>query len=138
MDWKQRQREQGYKDVLVWLSPEALEALREMEAETDKKRKELINEAILAFAGKESSHEASQSLEERVAALEEKVEQLLNPQDPALEAIKAKKEENKSYKQIATELNEEGIPLPKTSKSSEWTEEIVRKYYKNNKQLQEC
>ena len=133
MSWKQRQREKGWKDVLVWLCPEALEALWEMQEQTDKRRRELINNAILAYAGKESRQEASQTLEERLKEIEARLARLENPQDPAFEAIKAKKEEGKSYKQIAGELNQEGIPLPKTSKSSEWTESIVKKFFSKRK-----
>ena len=100
MSWKQKQREKGWKDVLVWLCPEAIEALQGMENETGKRRRELINNAILAYAGKESSQDASQKLEERLKEIEARLARLENPQDPAFEAIKAKKEEGKSYKEI--------------------------------------
>ena len=130
MTWKERQRAKGWKDVMVWLSPEAVEALGETARETGKKKQTIMNEALLAYAGTEARDQSSQNLEKRIEALETRMERLERPQDKAIEAIKAKRGEGKSYRTIAEELNEEGAPLPPESKSNEWTKSIVEKYFK--------
>lgn len=128
MNWKQKQREKGWQDIMVWLTPEANKALMEMIEETGKKKQELVSEALLTYAGKEARDVSSQKLESRLEALEERVERLEKPQDRSLEVIKAKKEEGKSYKEIAKELNEEEIPRPAGTKGNLWTGDGVRKY----------
>lgn len=129
MNWKQKQREKGWQDIMVWLSPEANKVLMNMIEETGKKKQELVSEALLAYAGLETRDVSSQKLENRIEALEERVERLEKPHDPSLEIIKAKKEEGKSYKEIAKELNEEGIPRPSGTKGNLWTSDGVRKYF---------
>lgn len=130
MNWKQQQRAKGWKDVMVWLSPEAVKALGEAVEETGKKKQTIMNEALLAYVGSEARDKSSQKLESRVEALEARVERLERPQDKAIEAIAAKREEGRSYREIAEELNKEGAPLPPESKSNEWTKSIVEKYFK--------
>jgi len=129
MNWKQKQREKGWQDIMVWLSPEANKALMEMIEKTGKKKQDLVSEALLDYAGKESRVVSSHKLESRLQALEERVERLERPYDPSLEVIKAKKEEGKSYKEIAKELNEEEIPRPSGTKGNLWTSDGVRKYF---------
>jgi hypothetical protein len=130
MNWKQRQREKGWKDIMVWLSPEAVKALGETVEKTGRKKQAIINEALLAHVYGKPGDESSSDLESRVIALETRVERLERPQDKAIEDISAKREEGKSYRRIAEELNEEGAPLPPESKSNEWTKSIVEKYFK--------
>ena len=135
MNWKQKQREKGWQDVMVWLSPGANKALMEMMEETGKKKQELVSEALLAYAGREARKDSSENLEKRVAALEEKIQQLDKPQGTVVQSIEEKKGEGKSYREIAQEFNERGISLPKASKSSSWTGEMVRKFYQKNKSM---
>lgn len=130
MNWKEQQRAKGWKDVMVWLSPEAVEVLDKTVKETGKKKQTIMNEALLAYDGGEARDNSSQNLESRVEALEARMERLERPQDKAIEAITAKRGEGKSYRAIAEELNEEGAPLPPESKSNEWTKSIVEKYFK--------
>jgi len=130
MSWKQQQRAKGWKDVMVWLSPEAVQALDHMVKETGKKKQAILNEALLAYSGEEARDTSGHGLMDRIEALEARVERLEKPQDKAIEAVTSKRGEGKSYRTIAEELNQEGAPLPPESKSEEWTKSIVEKYFK--------
>lgn len=54
MGWKERKREQGYRDVLVWLEPSAVEALERLKAASPGSSvADLISRAVILAAGME-------------------------------------------------------------------------------------
>ena len=59
MGWKERKREQGYRDVLVWLEPSAVEALERLKAASPGSSvADLISRAVILAAGMELSEAA--------------------------------------------------------------------------------
>ena len=54
MGWKERKREQGYRDVLVWLEPTAVEALERLKAAAPGSSvADLVSRAVILAAGME-------------------------------------------------------------------------------------
>lgn len=54
MGWKERKREQGYRDVLVWLEPAAVEALERLKAAAPGASvADLVSRAVILAAGME-------------------------------------------------------------------------------------
>ncbi|QAZ69668.1 hypothetical protein [Solidesulfovibrio carbinolicus] len=54
MGWKERKREQGYRDVLVWLEPAAVEALEQLKAASPGLSvADLVSRAVIVAAGME-------------------------------------------------------------------------------------
>ena len=54
MGWKERKREQGYRDVLVWLEPTAVEALEQLKAASPGASvADLVSRAVILAVGME-------------------------------------------------------------------------------------
>lgn len=84
MGWKERKREQGYRDVLVWLEPAAVEALERLKAAAPGASvADLVSRAVILVAGMElpeaTGHVAGgpdpevASLKDQLAAIEERL-----------------------------------------------------------------
>lgn len=93
MGWKERKREQGYRDVLVWLEPTAVEALEQLKAVSPGLSvADLVSRAVILAAGMElpeaAGHVAGDpdpgvvGIKDQLAAIEERlarVEESITP-----------------------------------------------------------
>ena len=83
MGWKERKREQGYRDVLVWLEPAAVEALERLKAASPGSSvADLISRVVILAAGMEPPEVAGHvagpdpevaSLKDQLAVIEARV-----------------------------------------------------------------
>ena len=84
MGWKERKREQGYRDVLVWLEPTAVEALEQLKAASPGASvADLVSRAVILAAGMELPEAAGHvtggpdpevvGIKDQLAAIEERL-----------------------------------------------------------------
>lgn len=71
MGWKEKQREKGFKDLLVWLDPSAVEALERLKAASPGASvAELVSRAVIQSVRTREWGAASSVVDVRIAELQ--------------------------------------------------------------------